>query len=66
MPAIGTTEAAKRLKVSPRRVAAMITGGIIRASKVGKTWIIEESEIARVQKLPRPTGRPRKNRGRTS
>jgi excisionase family DNA binding protein len=60
MASIGTTEAARRLKITPRRVAALITHGIIRATKVGKTWIIEESEITRMQKLSRPTGRPRK------
>ena len=62
MGSIGTKEAAKRLRLSPRRVAAMITQGIIHATKVGSTWIIEESEIVRVAKIERPPGRPRKKK----
>jgi excisionase family DNA binding protein len=60
MGQIGTKEAAKLLELSPRRVAAMISQGIIHATKVGSTWIIDEAEIARVRRLPRPPGRPRK------
>jgi excisionase family DNA binding protein len=60
MGAVGTSEAAKQLGVSPRRVAAMITQGIIQASKIGNTWIIEEEEVARVKSLERPAGRPKK------
>lgn len=62
MGTIGTTEAAKRLGISPRRVAAMVTQGIIKASKIGNTWIIEDAEIARVQRSKRPPGRPRKGK----
>jgi len=60
MGSIGTTEAAKRLGVSGRRVAAMISNDIIKAVKVGKTWIIDEAEVERVRKLNRPTGRPKR------
>lgn len=56
---IGTTEAAKRLGVSARRVAAMIEQGILKADKIGKTWVIDEAEVARASKLERPPGRPR-------
>ncbi len=62
MGTIGTADAAKRLDLSARRIAAMITQGIIRANKVGNTWIIDEAEIARVRKLPRPPGRPSKRK----
>jgi excisionase family DNA binding protein len=60
MAMIGTTEAARRLKVSPRRDAAMISQGILKAAKVGKTWVVDEAEVSRVAKLKRPPGRPRK------
>jgi excisionase family DNA binding protein len=62
MGTIGTTEAAKRLGLSARRVAAMISQGIIRATKVGNTWVIDDAEIARVKKLSRRPGRPRKKK----
>jgi len=60
MAAIGTTEAAERLGISPRRVAGLIEQGVLKAAKVGKTWIIEESEIMRFSKITRKPGRPRK------
>jgi len=60
MAVIGTTEAAVRLGVSPRRVAAMIEKGLLKAEKVGSTWVIDEAEIARFGKIVRKPGRPRK------
>ncbi|MGB7157393.1 MAG: helix-turn-helix domain-containing protein [Tepidisphaeraceae bacterium] len=57
---IGTQEAAKRLGITPTRIATMIRSGIIKAQKIGRSWVIEESELARVQRLPRRPGRPRK------
>ena len=59
---IGTTEAARRLGVSARRVAAMIDQGLLKASKVGKTWIIDEIEVSRLAKTHRRPGRPRKKK----
>ena len=59
---IGTTEAAERLSVSPRRVAAMIVQGILKAEKVGKTWIINEADVAKVAKQSRKAGRPPKSK----
>jgi hypothetical protein len=38
----------------------MIRTGIIQAQKIGRSWVIDEGEIARVKKLARPPGRPRK------
>jgi len=60
MRTVGTTAAAKVLGLSPRRVAAMITQGIITATKIGKTWIIAETEVERIAKVKRNPGRPRK------
>jgi excisionase family DNA binding protein len=59
----GTQEAAKRLGVTPTRIATMIRAGIIKAQKVGRSWIIDSEELARVQKLSRPPGRPRQHPG---
>jgi len=60
MRTVGTTAAAKVLGLSPRRVAAMITQGIITATKIGNTWIIAETEVERIAKVKRNPGRPRK------
>jgi excisionase family DNA binding protein len=60
MGLIGTTEAARRLGVSARRVAAMIEQGILKAEKVGSTWIIDETELKRFAQQERKPGRPRK------
>jgi excisionase family DNA binding protein len=57
---IGTSEAAVRLGVSSRRVAAMIKQGILRAEKIGNTWIIDEAEVGRLGSVQRPPGRPTK------
>ena len=62
MKVLGTAEAAKRLGITTTRFATMIRAGIITAHKVGRSWVIVESEIIRVEKLPRPPGRPRKRR----
>jgi excisionase family DNA binding protein len=62
MGVIGTDEASRRLGVTPSRLTAMIRTGIIRAQKIGRTWVLEESEVARVAKLERKAGRPPKKR----
>ena len=59
---VGTQEAAKRLGITTTRIATMIRSGIIRAQKIGRSWVIEESEIVRVAKMQRPPGRPRKKK----
>jgi excisionase family DNA binding protein len=62
MPMIGTTEAARRLRVTARRVAAMIEQGLIKAEKIGKTWIMDEEAVSRLSRIKRVAGRPRKKR----
>ncbi len=57
---IGTDEAARRLGVSVGRITTMIRSGIVSAQKIGRTWVLEESEVARVAKLTRLPGRPPK------
>ncbi len=62
MGVIGTDEAARRLHLSVGRLTTMIRTGLIAAQKIGRTWVLDESEVARVQKLSRPPGRPRKRK----
>jgi len=38
----------------------MILHGQMKATKIGKTWIIEETEVIRIAKTARKAGRPRK------
>jgi excisionase family DNA binding protein len=58
MAMIGTSEAARRLGISARRVAAMIEQGVLPAQKIGKTWVIDETDIAKLAKKERRPGRP--------
>jgi excisionase family DNA binding protein len=54
-----TSQAAKKLKVTPRRVIALIEAGRLPASKLGRDYLIQAADLARVQH--RRPGRPRKN-----
>jgi len=58
---IDTGEAAKRLKVTRRRVQALIAAGRLRAVRLGRDWLIEPADLAAVRN--RKPGRPRKPRG---
>jgi excisionase family DNA binding protein len=60
MKIISTTEAARRLKVSPSRIRAMIGSGRLKAIKVGKVWLIDPKDLDAVK--DRKVGRPRKVR----
>lgn len=57
-----TTEAAKRLGISPRRVLALIYDKRLPAQQWGRDWLIREADLAQVER--RPVGRPRKGEGR--
>ncbi|RYG99905.1 MAG: DNA-binding protein [Alphaproteobacteria bacterium] len=50
-------QAASALKVSPRRVNALITSGRLKAEKFGAAWMIQPSDLIEV--LDRKPGRPR-------
>jgi excisionase family DNA binding protein len=56
---IDTTEAARRLNVTPSRVRAMIDSGRLKATKVGIVWMIDPKDLEAVR--DRKTGRPRKS-----
>jgi excisionase family DNA binding protein len=60
MKIISTTEAARRLNVSPSRIRAMIGSGRLKAMKVGKVWLIDPKDLDGVK--DRKVGRPRKVR----
>jgi excisionase family DNA binding protein len=62
MGVIGSDEAARRLGVSVGRLTTMIRSGILRAQKIGRTWVIDEVDVAHVRKLDRKRGRPPKRR----
>ena len=57
MKLLGTAEVAKRLRVTPRRVVAMISAGKIKAQRVGRDYIIEESALEGVKPWGK-VGRP--------
>ena len=52
-----TTEAAKRLGVSDRRVRALIAAGRMRVESLGGTFLIPEAELKKV--AVRKSGRPK-------
>jgi excisionase family DNA binding protein len=56
---ITTADAAKKLKVSPRRVIALIESGRLPATRLGHVYAIKASDLALVK--VRPTGRPKKS-----
>jgi excisionase family DNA binding protein len=60
---VNTGEAAERLKVTPRRVRALIAAGKLpaRECECGSEWIIKESDLSLVTN--RRPGRPRKAAG---
>jgi excisionase family DNA binding protein len=53
-----TTQAAERLGVTSRRVAALITAGRLPATQFGGSWMIQESDLALI--ADRKVGRPPK------
>ena len=60
MKIIDTTEAARRLNVTPTRVRAMINSGRLKATKVGVVWMIDPKDLDVLK--DRKVGRPRKAR----
>jgi len=55
---ISTSDTAKALGVSIRRVQAMCESGRLPAVKVGRDWVIKKSDLKLVKN--RPPGRPKK------
>jgi excisionase family DNA binding protein len=57
MKIIGTAEAARRLGVSPNRVRALISSGRLKATRVGREWLVNPQDLVAVKK--RIPGRPK-------
>lgn len=53
-----TKEAAKRLKISHRRIRALIISGRLDATKHGHVWVIQETALDTIRHGT--PGRPRK------
>ena len=64
MGLISTQEAADRLGVTIGRVRHMIYAGRLKATKIGKVWIIDtkDLEAVRHRKPGRPRNDPSKNK----
>ena len=61
---ITVAQASRLLGVTPSRVRALISSGLISAHKVGKVWMVdEESALQRVQEKPKG-GRPANGKAR--
>jgi excisionase family DNA binding protein len=56
-----TLEAAKRLGVSDTRIRQMLRDGVIIGEKFGRSYMVPEFEIERLEKLDRRPGRPKKD-----
>lgn len=54
------TEAAVQLGVSTRRVRELIAKKKLKATKKSNGWAITENALAKVQRMERKPGRPRK------
>ena len=51
---VSVGEVADRLGVSPRRVRERIELGDLEARRVGRSWVVDESQIARSRRVSRP------------
>ena len=60
MKILTTKLAAKALKVNDSRVRPLIISGRLPALKLGRDWIIKETDLKKVEN--RKPGRPRKKR----
>lgn len=61
---ITTKEAATRLGVDPSRVLALIKADRLPAQKIGRDWLIDPDDLAKVEHRPNgyPKGKPRQAR----
>lgn len=59
MKLLGVTQAAERLGVVPRRVLQFIHAGRLPAQRIGKQWVIRETDVETFQQ--KPAGRPPKD-----
>jgi len=62
MSLITTKEAAEKLGVSVRRVQAMITDGTLPAVKLGRDYVVKETDLELIK--DRKPGRPPKEKSK--
>ncbi len=62
MKLLTTKETAEKLGVSVRRVQAMITSGNLPATKLGRDYVVKESDLLLVE--DRKPGRPSKEQSK--
>ena len=60
MALLSTEQAAERLGVTQVWVRAMIAKKMLPAQKVGRDWIIDEKDLAKLDR--KPVGRPSKEK----
>jgi excisionase family DNA binding protein len=60
MPTLTTIQAASTLKITRQRVVALIKAGKLSAMKIGRDYMIRESDLGKVR--VRKPGRPKKKR----
>lgn len=57
---VTTKKAGARLGISPRSVTLLCRRGTIQAQKLGRDWLIPETEVERYLVERRPAHRPKK------
>jgi excisionase family DNA binding protein len=60
MEFLTTKQVAEKLRITPRRVQALVTAGRLPATKFGRDYMIRESDLKLVEY--RKVGRPKKNK----
>lgn len=58
---LSTSQAAKQLGVSPRRIRALIESGDLQAERIGNSWAIDENSLNKRKRSPKLNGRPKHN-----
>ena len=52
-----TNDVAKRVNLTRQRIIQLINRGLIEAEKFGRDWVIDESQIAVIRRLPDNRGK---------
>jgi len=56
MAQLSVAQAAERLDVKVQRVHQLIADGSLRAERIGRQWVVDDADLARLDR--RPSGRP--------
>ena len=62
MKLLSTADAAQRLNVSRQRVQALVAEGRLKATKVGRGYVIREADLLKLER--KPPYRPKKHPAR--